>query len=149
MTVRERLPDEKADLDWFLLFAAWMVALLATAGSLFFSYVMDFAPCVLCWYQRICLFPLVVVLARGLFPFDRGAVKYALPLAILGWVVAAYHNLVQAGVVPESLQPCAKGVSCTEEYLKLFGVLSIPALSLLGFTTLAGILIALDRRSPK
>ena len=149
MTVRERLPDEKADLDWFLLFAAWMVALLATAGSLFFSYVMDFAPCVLCWYQRICLFPLVVVLARGLFPFDRGAVKYALPLAILGWVVAAYHNLVQAGVVPESLQPCAKGVSCTEEYLKLFGVLSIPALSLLGFTMLAGILIALDRRSPK
>jgi len=149
MTVRERLPDEKADLDWFLLFAAWVVALLATAGSLFFSYVMDFAPCVLCWYQRICLFPLVVVLARGLFPFDRGAVKYALPLAILGWVVAAYHNLVQAGVVPESLQPCAKGVSCTEEYLKLFGVLSIPALSLLGFTTLAGILIALDRRSPK
>lgn len=149
MTVRERLPDEKADLDWFLLFAAWMVALLATAGSLFFSYVMDFAPCVLCWYQRICLFPLVVVLARGLFPFDRGAVKYALPLAALGWVVAAYHNLVQAGVVPESLQPCAKGVSCTEEYLKLFGVLSIPALSLLGFTTLAGILIALDRRSPK
>lgn len=149
MTVRERLPDEKADLDWFLLFAAWVVALLATAGSLFFSYVMDFAPCVLCWYQRICLFPLVVVLARGLFPFDRGAVKYALPLAILGWVVAAYHNLVQAGVVAESLQPCAKGVSCTEEYLKLFGVLSIPALSLLGFTTLAGILIALDRRSPK
>lgn len=149
MTVRERLPDEKADLDWFLLFAAWMVALLATAGSLFFSYVMDFAPCVLCWYQRICLFPLVVVLARGLFPFDRGAVKYALPLAALGWVVAAYHNLMQAGVVPESLQPCAKGVSCTEEYLKLFGVLSIPALSLLGFTTLAGILIALDRRSPK
>ena len=149
MTVRERLPDGRADLDWFLLFAAWMVALLATAGSLFFSYVMDFAPCVLCWYQRIFLFPLVVVLARGLFPFDRGAVKYALPLAILGWVVAAYHNLVQAGVVPESLQPCAKGVSCTEEYLKLFGVLSIPALSLLGFTTLAGILIALDRRSPK
>lgn len=149
MTVRERLPDEKADLDWFLLFAAWVVALLATAGSLFFSYVMDFAPCVLCWYQRICLFPLVVVLARGLFPFDRGAVKYALPLAALGWVVAAYHNLVQAGVVPESLQPCAKGVSCTEEYLKLFGVLSIPALSLLGFTTLAGILIALHRRSPK
>lgn len=149
MTVRERLPDEKADLDWFLLFAAWMVALLATAGSLFFSYVMDFDPCVLCWYQRICLFPLVVVLARGLFPFDRGAVKYALPLATLGWVVAAYHNLVQAGVVPEGLQPCAKGVSCTEEYLKLFGVLSIPALSLLGFTTLAFILIALDRRSPK
>ena len=149
MTVREGSPGEKLDLDWMLLFAAWMVALLATAGSLFFSYVMEFAPCVLCWYQRIFLFPLVVVLARGLFPFDRGAVRYGLPLAILGWLVAAYHNLVYAGVVPESLQPCAKGVSCTEEYIRLFGLLSIPALSLIAFTTLAGILIALQRRAPR
>ena len=149
MTVREGSPGEKLDLDWSLLFAAWMVALLATAGSLFFSYVMEFAPCVLCWYQRIFLFPLIVVLARGLFPFDRGAVRYGLPLAILGWLVAAYHNLVYAGVVPESLQPCAKGVSCTEEYIRLFGLLSIPALSLIAFTTLAGILIALQRRAPR
>ena len=149
MTVREGSPGEKLDLDWSLLFAAWMVALLATAGSLFFSYVMEFAPCVLCWYQRIFLFPLVVVLARGLFPFDRGAVRYGLPLAILGWLVAAYHNLVYAGIVPESLQPCAKGVSCTEEYIRLFGLLSIPALSLIAFTTLAGILIALQRRAPR
>lgn len=132
-----------------LLFAAWMVALLATAGSLFFSYVMEFAPCVLCWYQRIFLFPLVVVLARGLFPYDRGVVRYALPLAGLGWVVAGYHNLVYSGIVPESLQPCAKGVSCREEYLNLFGFLTIPALSLLAFSTLAGLLIALDRRAPK
>ena len=131
MPLSERLPDEKPDLDWMLLFAAWMVALLATAGSLFFSYVMEFAPCVLCWYQRIFLFPLVVVLARGLFPFNRGAVRYGMPLAILGWLVAAYPNLVYAGFVPESLQPCAKGVSCTEEYVALFGLLSIPALSLI------------------
>ena len=110
---------------------------------------MEFAPCVLCWYQRIFLFPLVVVLARGLFPFDRGAVRYGLPLAALGWLVAAYHNLVYAGVVPESLQPCAKGVSCTEEYIRLFGLLSIPALSLIAFTTLAGLLIALQRRAPR
>lgn len=149
MSVRQHPLYEKPDLDWILLFTAWMVALLATAGSLFFSYVMEFAPCVLCWYQRIFLFPLVVVLARGLFPFDRGAVKFALPLAALGWVVAAFHNLVYEGIVPESLQPCAKGVSCTEEYLNLFGLFSIPALSLVAFTTLAGILIALDRRGPR
>jgi disulfide bond formation protein DsbB len=149
MTVGERPSEAKPDLEWMLLFAAWMVALLATAGSLFFSYVMEFAPCVLCWYQRIFLFPLVVVLARGLLPFDRRVVRYALPLAIAGWLVAAYHNLVYAGVVPESLQPCAKGVSCTEEYLDLFGILSIPALSLIAFTTLTGLLIALDRRGPR
>ncbi len=149
MRARRSLLDDKPDTDWMLLFAAWMVALLATAGSLFFSYVMEFAPCVLCWYQRIFLFPLVVVLARGLLPYDRGVVRYALPLAGLGWVVAGYHNLVYAGIVPESLQPCAKGVSCREEYLNLFGFLTIPALSLLAFSTLAGLLIALDRRAPK
>lgn len=135
------------DRDWWLLFAAWAVAAVATAGSLFFSYVMGFAPCVLCWYQRIFLFPLVVVLAVGLFPVDRGVVRYALPLAVLGWLVAAYHNLVYAGVVPESLQPCTRGVSCTEEYIELFGVFSIPMLSLLAFTALTGLLLALARRT--
>jgi disulfide bond formation protein DsbB len=139
--------DEALDRDWLLLFAAWLVAAVASAGSLFFSSVLELPPCVLCWYQRICLFPLVVVLARGLFPLDRGVVRYALPLAGLGWLVAAYHNLVYAGVVPESLQPCARGVSCTEEYLELLGFLSIPMLSLLAFTALAGILIAFERRS--
>lgn len=134
---------------WALLFTAWLLAAVAMSGSLFFSYVMGFAPCVLCWYQRIFLFPLVVVLARGLFPFDRKVTKYALPLAALGWLVAAYHNLIYAGIVPENLQPCARGVSCSEKYLELFGILSIPMLSLLAFTALVGILIALDRRSPK
>ena len=75
--------------------------------------------------------------------------RYGLPLTLLGWLVAAYHNLVYAGIVPESLQPCAKGVSCTEEYIRLFGLLSIPALSLIAFTTLAGLLIALQRRAPR
>jgi disulfide bond formation protein DsbB len=149
MRARKGSDDEKPDLDWILLFAAWMVAFVATAGSLFFSYVMEFVPCVLCWYQRIFLFPLVFVLARGLFPFDRSAAKYGVPLATAGWIVAGYHNLVQAGIVPESLQPCAKGVSCNEEYLNLLGLLSIPALSLLAFTTVAGILIALNRRGPR
>ena len=141
-------PTERPEPDWILLFSAWLIAAVATAGSLFFSYVMGFAPCVLCWYQRIFLFPLVIVLARGLFPLDRAVVRYALPLATLGWLVAGYHNLVYAGIVPEGLQPCIQGVSCTEEYLELFGFLSIPMLSWLGFTALTGILIAVHRRSP-
>jgi disulfide bond formation protein DsbB len=140
---------EAVDRQWLFLFAAWLVAAVATAGSVFFSYVMGFPPCVLCWYQRICLFPLVLVLARGLFPLDPGVVRYALPLAGLGWLVAAYHNLVYAGVVPESLQPCSQGVSCSEEYIELLGFLSIPLLSLLAFTVLAGLLLAVPRRSPK
>ena len=133
--------------DWILLLAAWLVAALATGGSLLFSSVMGFPPCVLCWYQRICLFPLVVVLARALFPLDRGVVRYALPLAAIGWLVAAWHNLIYAGVVPESLQPCARGVSCSERYVALFGFLDIPLLSLLAFSVLVAVLAVVAWRN--
>ena len=135
------------DPDWGLVFLGWLIAVLSTLASLFFSHVMEFAPCVLCWYQRICMFPLVILLARGLFPLDLQVVKYALPLTAAGWLLAAYHIMIYAGIVPESLQPCSKGVSCAEEYLELFGFLSIPLLSLLSFTALMSILIALRRRS--
>jgi disulfide bond formation protein DsbB len=122
------------------------VAGISVMGSLFFSHVMEFAPCVLCWYQRIFLFPLVIVLAVGLFPFDKRVVKYTLPLAIVGWLTAAYHNLLYAGIIPENIQPCSRGVSCTEEYIELFGFLSIPMLSLLSFTSIIVLLIILLRR---
>lgn len=132
-----------------ILFLCWLVAGVSAMGSLFFSYVMGFAPCVLCWYQRIFLFPLVIILAVGLFPFDKNVVKYALPLAIAGWLTALYHNLLYAGIIPESIQPCSQGVSCTEEYIELFGFLSIPMLSLLSFSTITALLIILNRRISK
>lgn len=138
---------DRPETQWTLLFAAWLIAAVATAGSLFFSQVMEFAPCELCWYQRICLFPLVVVLARGLFPLDPGVVRYALPLAGLGGLIAAYHVLVYEGVIPESLRPCARGVSCREEYIELFGFVSIPLMALLAFAAISGLLVATARRS--
>ncbi|HJN28759.1 MAG TPA: disulfide bond formation protein B, partial [Candidatus Latescibacteria bacterium] len=136
-----------SDEDWMLLFAAWLVVAISALGSLFFSQVMDFAPCILCWYQRIFLFPMVIVLGRALFPLDRHVAKYALPLAMGGWLLAAYHNLLYHGVIPASMQPCTRGVSCTEEYIDLFGFLSIPMLSLLSFTSLIALLIVFRRRS--
>ena len=137
--------DNASRNNWFILFLTWFVASTSTLGSLFFSHVMEFAPCVLCWYQRIFLFPLVLILAAGLFPFDRRVVKFALPLAIAGWLTALYHNLLYAGIIPESIQPCSRGVSCTEEYIELFGLLSIPMLSFLSFSTVAALLIILKR----
>jgi len=110
---------------------------------------MEFAPCVLCWYQRIFLFPLVLILAAGLFPFDRKVVKFALPLAIAGWLTALYHNLLYAGIIPESIRPCSQGVSCTEEYIELFGFLTIPMLSFLSFSTIMVLLISLKRMTSK
>lgn len=136
----------KKSSSWNILFLCWLIVSVSAMGSLFFSYVMEFAPCVLCWYQRIFLFPLVIILAVGLFPFDKSVVQYALPLAIVGWLTAAYHNLLYAGIIPESIQPCSQGVSCTEEYIKLFGFLSIPMLSLLSFSTIIALLIILKWR---
>ena len=135
--------------NWTMLFLCWLVVSVSVMGSLFFSHVMEFAPCVLCWYQRIFLFPLVIILAVGLFPFDKNVVRYALPLAMVGWLTAAYHNLLYAGIIPESIQPCSQGASCTEEYIDLFGFLSIPMLSLLSFSTIIALLIILNRRISK
>ena len=139
-----RLNQESS--NWTILFLCWLLAGVSTTASLFFSHVMEFAPCVLCWYQRICLFPLVIILAAGLFPLDKGVVKYALPLAMAGWLTAAYHTLLYAGIIPESIQPCAQGVSCTEEYISLFGFLTIPMLSLLSFSAIIALLITLKTR---
>ena len=132
--------------NWAILFSVWVLVTVSTLGSLFFSYIMEFAPCVLCWYQRICLFPLVIILATGLFPFEKRVIKYSLPLAIAGWITAFYHNLLYSGIIPQDLQPCSKGVSCTEKYIDLFGFLTIPMLSLISFSIIITLLILLKRR---
>lgn len=133
--------------NWGLLFLAWVLAAVSALGSIFFSHIMEFAPCVLCWYQRICLFPLVIILATGLFPFDKRVTVYALPLAIAGWLTAFYHNLLYSGVIPKDLEPCTKGVSCTEKYIDLFGFLTIPMLSLISFSAIVTLLVFLKRRT--
>ena len=141
------ITDQTANTNWTILFLCWLLVTISTLGSLFFSYVVGFAPCVLCWYQRIFLFPLVILLAMGLFPFDKSVIKYALPLAIAGWLIAFYHNLLYSGIIPESIQPCSQGVSCTEKYIDLFGFITIPMLSLLSFSTIISLLLLLQRRT--
>lgn len=140
---------QSAHLNWSLLFLCWLLVTSSTLGSIFFSSVMEFSPCVLCWYQRICLFPLVLILGMGLFPVDKKVVRYALPLAIVGWLIALYHSLLYSGIIPESIQPCTQGVSCTEEYINLFGFITIPMLSLLSFTTIIILLLVFQRRMYK
>lgn len=135
--------------EWNVLFLCWLIAAISTLGSLFFSHTMQFPPCVLCWYQRIFLFPLVFVFAVGLLCHDQGVVRYGLPLTLAGWLVALYHNLLYGGIIPESIRPCTQGVSCTENYIELFGFLSIPMLSLLSFTSILLLLTILKRRFPR
>jgi disulfide bond formation protein DsbB len=64
-------------------------------------------------------------------------------------MTALYHNLLYAGIIPESIQPCSQGISCTEEYINLFGFLSIPMLALLSFSSIIALLIILKRRTSK
>lgn len=108
-----------------------LVALVATAGSLYFSEVANFAPCDLCWYQRILMYPLVVVLGVAAYEGRSGVWKTGLPLSVLGTGVAAYHTYIQlspAGAVTE----CVIGVGCTSVYWEV-GPFTIPRLSLLAF----------------
>ena len=137
------------NLNWTLLFTSWTVTAISMLGSLFFSQVMEYAPCELGWYQRIALFPLVLILAIGLFPFDRSVLKFAAPLAAIGWLFAAYHNLLYYGVISRELSPCSQGVSCTERYVTLIGIFSIPLLSLISFSVITLLLLILIKRTHK
>ena len=140
--------DTATDMNWTLLFLCWLLVSVSATISIFFSSVLGYQPCVLCWYQRICLFPLILILPAGLFPtFDRSVIKYALPLSIAGGLTAFYHSLLYAGIIPESIQPCSKGVSCTEKYFELFGFVSIPMLSFLAFSIVVILLTILKRRT--
>ena len=119
------------------LYAAWTIALVATAGSLFFSEVMELPPCILCWYQRIAMYPLVLIVATGILTRDRRVRAYALPLCLAGLAVSVYHNLLYYGVIPQALAPCSEGASCTERQIEWFGFVTIPLLGLASFVAVA------------
>lgn len=131
---------------WMLIFACWLLAVVSTLGSLFFSEVMGLQPCMLCWYQRIFMYPLVLIFLVGMFPLDRNVVRYALPIAVIGWSFAVYHYLLYSGYIPEDLQPCGQGVSCAEINLELFGSITIPMLSILSYTAIIALLIIFRNR---
>ncbi|MCI5209038.1 MAG: disulfide bond formation protein B [Candidatus Electrothrix sp. ATG2] len=141
--------DQTSHSNWTILFLCWLIACISALGSLFFSEIMNFAPCVLCWYERVCMYPLVLILSMGLFSFDKSVIRFSLPLALIGWFVTLYHNLLYSGIIPESIQPCSQGVSCTEEYIDLFGVFSIPMLALISFSVITTLLFILKRRFSK
>ena len=134
---------------WTLIFGAWLIATVSTLGALFFGEVMQLPPCVLCWYQRICMFPLVLILPVGLFPLELKVVRYALPLAGIGWLFAVFHVLLIAGVIPESIKPCTQGVPCSEKVIEWFGFVTIPLLAIVAFSAIIALLVLAHFRSSK
>jgi disulfide bond formation protein DsbB len=133
--------------SWRLLLAAWLIALGASLGALFIGEVLGQAPCHLCWFQRAFMFPLAVILLVSCITSDARIWRYALPLAVIGGLVAFYHTLLQTGVIPEPIVPCGAGPSCSSAGMTLFGWLSIPALSFFAFAAIVVLLVFVRRRS--
>ena len=131
-------------MEWFkknLLYFILVIALSATLDSLFFSEVLHYPPCVLCWYQRIAMYPLVPLLVVGILRKDRLVHLYAWPLLLVGWAIGIYHNLLYWKILPEAAAPCISGVSCTTKFIEWFGFVTIPFLSWLAFTTMLILLV--------
>jgi len=122
---------------WLLLFSVWILATISTLASLFFSEVVKLPVCSLCWYQRIAMYPLVLIIPIALFPFDAKVIRYAGVLVLLGWLTALFHVLLVAGIIPKSAQPCVQGIPCSETHLNVFGFLNMPMMSLLTFSIMA------------
>lgn len=129
------------------LYLAWVLAFVATLGSLFFGEVMGLPICTLCWYQRIFLYPLVFVLPAAILLRDRKVVYYALPLTFGGLAFAVYHNLLYYGVVTRSITPCTEAVPCTSRQVEWLGFITIPLMSLAAFGAIAACLLAYSRTS--
>jgi disulfide bond formation protein DsbB len=108
-----------------------LVAAVATAGSLYYSEVAHFVPCELCWYQRICMYPLALILLVAALRRDRGIVFTVVPLAAIGAAIAAYHTQLQA--FPEQRSFCPTTTPCTTRYVWQFGFVSLPFMALAGF----------------
>ncbi len=119
----------------------FIVAATATLGSLFFSEVMEFIPCTMCWYQRIFMYPLVVIFLINLLYPDDKLFKYSFPIVLVGMFFAIYHNLLMFKIIPDSVVPCVQGVPCSTEYINWFGFINIPLLSLTAYTIIFLVLL--------
>ncbi|TFG88320.1 MAG: disulfide bond formation protein B [Gemmatimonadales bacterium] len=115
--------QERHPIGW-----AWFVALLAMAGSLYLSEIAHLLPCSLCWYQRIAMYPLVLVLGVGLVRGDPSVWRFALPLPVVGLIIAAYHVTIQWRPSLD-IGACSVGAPCSGRYLSIFGFVSIPVMA--------------------
>ena len=111
----------------------FIIALLATVISLYFSEILKFTPCVLCWYQRIFMYPIVIISAVNIIRKHPDIYYYILPFSIIGVFIALYQNLLVWKILPETVAPCTTGVSCIDQQFVLFGFFTIPLGSLIAF----------------
>jgi disulfide bond formation protein DsbB len=140
--VRAPLERLRTVLWGYELWAAFVVASIATGGSLFFSETAHFVPCELCWYQRIAMYPLSLVTLLVALKGDHRAARWLLPLPVVGAGISVYHLLIENKVIsePTQCQISAPGAGCGTKWINEFGYITIPTLALTGFVLLIGFL---------
>lgn len=119
-------------------------ALTAMLGSLYYSEIAGFVPCTLCWYQRILMYPLTLIILVGIIKGDEYLPDYVLPFSIIGMGVSTYHYLVQLGVFGHPAT-CSTGVPCNLRYVNYFGFVSIPLMALTAFVMITVIMVVTKR----
>ena len=137
---RARLRDMLAGQDLHPIGWAWFVAVVAMSGSMYFSDVVGFVPCLFCWYQRIAMYPIVFVLGMGLLYKDPRVWRFALPLPLVGVALSLYHVALQYQPSLEIVS-CGTGVSCSARYMAVFGFVSIPVMSAAAFLLISALLL--------
>lgn len=120
---------------------AFIVSLVATLGSLYYSEIANFKPCTLCWYQRILMYPQVIILGLALLKKESKIIDYSLALSIIGFFVSVYHNYIYYMATTSGL--CGLE-SCTQKYITGFGYVTIPIMAISGFL-LIGVLLLIRR----
>lgn len=130
------------------LWIAFAVSLIASAGSLLYSEAVGFLPCILCWYQRIALFPQVILFGIAAPKKDYRVVEYAVPLSVIGGIIAAYHYYGQ--MLNSSALPCpvvTGAPSCSQVPFVAFEFITIPMMALSVFLLLIALSLILRKIS--
>jgi len=139
-TARTGLDKIRDSFSGYGLWLAWLMAVVATLGSLYYSQIAHFIPCEYCWYQRIGMYPLAIILGIAAFRHDFAIRRYAYPLAILGGAVSAYHYLIQ-NFPNLATGVCSTTTPCTAALVWKFDFVSIPFMALVSFATIITVLL--------
>ncbi len=121
----------------YSLYFGWLLACLGVLGSLYFSEIRHLDPCPLCWYQRIFLFPLAIILGIATYRSDRAIWLYCLPLAILGFLFATYQVTIQEIPGWNPIELCGSSANCAEKTDIGLGPISLPMLSAVNFVLIS------------
>lgn len=123
------------------LYSAWIIATLGTLGSLYYSDILNYEPCHLCWFQRIALFPLIILLGIATFRGSCAIVPYLLPQVMVGFLLALYQVAIQEIPDWNPIEICGSGPSCSEKISIGLGPITIPMLSAAAFLAISALLI--------